>query len=126
MNVRRFTDVAAGVVATLALVFIALLAIALQPKPTPSAEEIATEFGLEIVWMDETFDCEGEEAWGCFRDTTPDIIYVATGLSDELERYVILHETGHAMHHRLGIESTECAADQFARSLGGQSPRDYC
>jgi Zn-dependent peptidase ImmA (M78 family) len=123
-SIRRATDVAAGAVAILAMVAAGLAVVALhQPTSTPNA--LASNFGLQVVWSD-SLECDGAPALGCYRETTPTVVYAIRGLDSEKERYVILHEIGHAMHDRAGVETSECLADKFAVSMGAVSDRDYC
>lgn len=94
---------------------------------TPSVAEartdsIAEQFGAKIIWENH---CEPEERGGCFLPHTPDVIYVSEGMPADLEEYVILHELGHLMQHRLGQPFNECAADRFAQSLGSGFG-EYC
>lgn len=119
---NKLTAYVAGVVSALALSVAGLAVVTatiMAPASAAESHDLAAEFGVEIVWFDEgqSPKCADTNVAGCFDDGTPNVIYIQRDLG-EYERSVILHEIGHALHHRLGIESNECAADEFARSMG--------
>lgn len=84
---------------------------------TNQYEKIAAQFNVTIRWQS-TVDCQGD-AMGCFDPSTPNIIYVKSGMGADETRYVVLHEIGHVSQQRLALPFNECNADEFARSLGG-------
>lgn len=77
-------------------------------------DELAARFGVTIVWTDDDRNC----GLGCYRRSTPDVIYVEPGHDAAKTRHIVLHEVGHALHHRLGLPSSESDADRFAESMG--------
>lgn len=83
---------------------------------TTDLDELAAQFGVTIVWTDDDRNC----GLGCYRRTTPDVIYVEPGHPDAKMRHVVLHEVGHALHHRLGLPPSEDAADRFAEAMINQ------
>lgn len=122
MNLRRAIDTATGAVVALACA-VAILAITAaatgNETPQSAPQEIAADFGLTVVWFTDESPCGAvDEMIGCYDSDTPDVIYIAEGMDADKERSVILHEIGHALHDRLGLPIDECAADQFAASMG--------
>ena len=81
-------------------------------------EAIAGKMDMSIVW--DASSCRDDSAVGCFWPTTPDLIFIAPGMDAEMTRQVVLHELGHTMQFRLGLDQSECGADTFAQSLGGR------
>lgn len=78
-------------------------------------DELAARFGVTIVWTDDDRNC----GLGCYRRGTPDVIYVEPGHDVVKTRHIVLHEVGHALHHRLGLPTSEEDADQFADAMVG-------
>lgn len=105
--------VSAGAVGTV------LAASAAPPVKQTDSVAIARQFNVKIDFFKD-MTCGGVEAWGCTRPGSTDTIYVKAGLSAEETRGVELHEIGHIMQNRLGLENNECQADAFARSLGAK------
>lgn len=104
---------AVGFIAALIVPFVLL--VALIPKPGAVVpDEIAAQFGVTVQVVSET-PCG---LAGCFLRATPDTIYIEPGFDGEELRYLILHEIGHVIQHRLGIPLDECGADRFAQSMG--------
>jgi Zn-dependent peptidase ImmA (M78 family) len=80
--------------------------------------QIAASFGVNIVWAKHSpCELQGDVFLGCFTAATPNTIYVAPDMSDANEYYIVLHEIGHVLQHRLGNMQDECAADRFAQSM---------
>ena len=91
-----------------------------EPLTDPTA--IAAAFDAKIVRNTDGCGTPTKsyiEVVGCASSTAHDTIYVSPDLEGEKLRYVVLHELGHVMQFRLGIERDECQADVFASSLGG-------
>lgn len=80
---------------------------------TTDLDELAAQFGVAIVWTDDDRNC----GLGCYRRGTPDVIYVEPGHDAVKTRHIVLHEIGHALHHRLGLPSSEDDADRFAEAM---------
>lgn len=55
---------------------------------------------------------------GCFSSSTPDTIYVSTGLEGEYLKYVVLHEYYHYLEFKNGWKTNELSADGWAISKG--------
>lgn len=92
---------------------------ALPAEPLTDADSIAAAFGVDIVW-DTTFCTSGahpKKVMGCASAATPDIIYLDPTASAKRSHRTVLHELGHIMQYRLGLERNECEADKFADSL---------
>lgn len=83
---------------------------------TSNLDELAAQFGVTVVWTDDDRNC----GLGCYRRDTPNVIYVEPGHSDAKMRHIVLHEVGHALHHRLGLPSSEAGADLFADAMVNQ------
>lgn len=117
---RQITAYLAGVVTVLPiclLLAVLMLARVDGAMPTTNGSDLGSAFGVTVVWFDpDESPCADGNA-GCFKSQTPNVVYVQRDLG-EFERSVVLHEIGHAIQHRLGLGSDECAADQFAASLG--------
>ncbi len=89
---------------------------AATPAGTP--HEIAQRFGVDVVYVDGLV-CDDAPANGCYRPSTPTVIYLAPNLG-ELERDVMLHEIAHVMQNRAGVPGDECGADRIAAELGAR------
>lgn len=112
-----------GMVFALGLVAAAVMIVALTSlQRVQSAEEIASSFGVTIVWNTHLVPSCG--SYGCHSVLTPNVIYVSPDLGDDTRR-IVLHELGHVMQWRLGIPADECGADRFAAALG-EAWGDYC
>lgn len=85
-----------------------------------STNPIASKYGVSIVWTNDWRNCEASADpnahGGCWHSITPDVIYVAKGASQSVERFMIFHEVMHVIQYRKGLPLNECAADRFAAS----------
>ena len=117
MNIRGQVQGFAIGAAVMAAVMVGFPASTSAPVATNPYATIAAEFNVTIQWQ--TVGLCGPGTTGCFDPTTPNVIYVKTGMDANETRYVVLHEIGHASQYRMGLPLDECNADEFARSLGG-------
>jgi hypothetical protein len=94
-------------------------------SPASSVHEISEHFGIRVTYFAVSPCGDTDHVLGCWSSANPDIVWVSAEIRDpDLERWVILHEIGHALHHRMGIPGSECAADMFARSMLGEPPSE--
>lgn len=129
----KATAFAAGACSVL-LVVAVVLGVAVAARGSEKTEEsplytavapheIADEFGVDVTYFGTSPCGDTDHILGCWDPATPELIYVSATIDDpDLEMWVVLHEIGHVMHHRLGTDGTECAADMFARSVLGDVP----
>jgi hypothetical protein len=103
-----------------------VLMMFINPGAAHDADSIAAKFDVQIVWQNRVL-CAGpdDRVAGCFTPAAPDTIFVRTGQTPELERYIVLHELGHVIQYRLGLDRDECGADRFAQSMGS-TYGNYC
>lgn len=131
---NRITAYIAGVVTVLVVAVSGLGVAALaSPRVDPavfayaasSVTEISEQFGVRVTYFAVSPCGDTTHVYGCYDPATPDLIYVSATIDDpELERWVVLHEIGHALHDRMGSVSSECSADMFARSMLGTPPSE--
>lgn len=117
----RITFVALGCVLFCGYVIASVLAIPIVFAPADQLDttnKIASKFGVSIIWTSDWRNCsargEMSQYSGCWLSITPDVIYVSPGMPQNLEDFIILHETMHVLQHRLGSPIDECEADRFA------------
>lgn len=85
-------------------------------------DAFAASLGIEIVWTDiNPCDVIQQGAEGCFSSSTPNLIYVTPSENQYLTQYAALHELGHALQHRFGVDRNECGASMIAQGLGAVS-----
>lgn len=92
---------------------------ALPNEQITDPDQIAATFGVDVVW-DITFCTRGEhpeKVMGCASASTPNTIYLNPDVSPERKHRTVLHELGHIVQYRLGLDRDECNADIFADSL---------
>lgn len=118
MNIRgQVQGFAIGAAVTAAIMIGGPQLLSAHPAET-DATKIAAAFNVKIVWTTLS-PCSAirENIDGCFSPKTPATIYVSPTLNPANEYYIVLHEIGHVLQHRLGVVEDECAADRFAQSM---------
>ncbi len=81
------------------------------------------ETNVSIVFTsDPSLNCGAEKSrtqtGGCYRHSTPNKIYISSGVSEDILKYLIYHEYAHLIQHRNNLEGGECAADKQALEWG--------
>ncbi|HWL59283.1 MAG TPA: hypothetical protein VNQ48_00160 [Microbacteriaceae bacterium] len=107
-----------GLLAGALVTVCAWISVELVEPPPASSHELAGRFGVDVVYVPDLV-CSGIPADGCYRRSTPGVIYLRPGLAEH-ERDVVLHELGHVMQDRAGVPGDECGADRIAAELGAQ------
>lgn len=102
---------------------VVLAFVLINPWTARGTDAVAAQFDVTVNWFDRDdptvcANPEGLEYAGCFHYTQPDVINVMRGLTPEQEAHTVLHEIGHVLQNRLGLEPNECDADRFAQSMG--------
>lgn len=100
--------------------------------PEKVLENLDSEHEIKIIYTDEPYlNCgvsafleqypDDEPTAGCFRPSTPDIIYLTTNIpllsSDKIE-YLVTHEYAHYLQFTNGEPLSECEAEKFVTEKG--------
>jgi hypothetical protein len=121
------TVTAFGGIVTALLAVTVIAGVSAAPAATETyPDQIAEQFGVTVVVVEDLTCGNVSSAAGCFRTETPDVVYLDKREGTSWQRSVILHELGHVMQHRLGQPLDECKADQFALSLGATWTGNNC
>lgn len=120
--------------AVVAGIMLAAPAVFAAPTPTlPTApltdgDQIAAAFNVKVVW--DISNCtKGEHpkvVLGCTFASDPSTIYINPVGTPERKHRTVLHELGHVVQARLGLEHSECNADKFADALQAPVPGYNC
>lgn len=103
--------------AVLGLLFAGSLTMAVASPQPITPENRAADMGVKILF---TADPCGlpENGYGCYEPRHSKVIQIKTGLTAEMEDFVILHELAHVAADRAGEPQDECTMDRQAVAWG--------
>lgn len=120
INISPFFLLVASAIAIFSMSIITTGSMLGWGQPTP--EQLMAEVyptTPEIIYTDDFRNCGANGGkGGCYQPFNPDTIYISTGLSYPVLKYVTLHELAHYVQGKEGLEFSECDADLQAREWG--------